>query len=398
LLNEAVGAGSSLRHFERSQQPTRMIDEGGGPNFSLTANFVGSEAIFTLHGEVDLTTAPELGASIDHAIDQGHRFVVLDLAGLAFMDGSGLDVIENSARRLAKSGGTLTIRSPSAMVRRLLSLVGLLDLVRLEQPKASTELPDLQRFLDLPVRSAASAGLSGYLKKVATRHSSDEIVNAALRLVVVLSRATVVGADGASLSLRRDDRLSTVAASDQTILDMDAGQYQTGEGPCVDASVSGRRFLAEFLDTETRWPAFTPKARALGISAILSSPLVVRNRPVGALNIYSRKPAAFSLKDQDLASVFAKEASALLGEAQAGATDERLDGRLGEALRTRELISQAQGIIMEREGVGEHAAYTALRRSSLSSGTPLREGARNIVSSVCLLQTDDAELGESDHA
>ena len=57
----------------------------------------------------------------------------------------------------------------------------------------------------------------------------------ALRLAV--ERATVGGADGVSVSLRRHG-LAPVAASDQTISDMDANQYATGEGgPCVDASV-----------------------------------------------------------------------------------------------------------------------------------------------------------------
>jgi anti-anti-sigma factor len=377
-----------------------MTGAGGGARFSVTPSLVGSEAVLALRGEVDLTTAPELAVQIDVAIDQGHRFVVLDLAGLEFMDSSGLDVIDSSAQRLAESGGALSIRSPSAMVRRLLTLVGLLDLVRIEPPETISELPDFERYLDLPgtTPSAESGGLSRYLRQVTALPSNDEVVNGALRLVVELSRVTVGGADGASVSLRRHNRLSTVAASDQTILDMDAGQYQTGEGPCVDASVSGRRFLTEFLDTETRWPAFTPKARALGINAILSSPLVVRNTPVGALNIYSREPAAFTIKDQDLALVFANQASTLLAEAQVDVTDHQLDGRLGEALRTRELISQAQGIIMEREGVGEQTAYTVLRRTSIRDGTPLRLRAQDIVSSARTLRNDGSDLGGPDHA
>lgn len=74
-----------------------------------------------------------------------------------------------------------------------------------------------------------------------------------------------------------------MAASDQTNADMDGDQYTTGEGPCVDASEQGRWFHAKSLDTETRWPSFTPKAHGLGMHAILSSPLLVAERPVGAL-------------------------------------------------------------------------------------------------------------------
>src|SRR6185312_16538081 len=105
--------------------------------------------------------------------------------------------------------------------------------------------------------------------------------------------------------LFRYNALTTVASSDQTILDMDAEQYATGEGPCVDASVSGHWLHAESLDTETRWPSFTPRARGLGIEAILSLPLRTFEKPVGALNVYSRTANAFETKDQATAAAFA---------------------------------------------------------------------------------------------
>jgi anti-anti-sigma factor len=378
-----------------------MIGDATDSGFEIKARFVGNEAVLEIHGEVDLTTAPQLRTYLDEAIDQGQRFVVLDLAGMGFMDGSGLRVIVGSARRLRLTGGYLSIRSPSPMVRRLLALVGLADLVADEEQVAASDTPDLSAISASPGRSPLekSSELYEYLRSVIALPSNDEVVNGALRLVVALARTTVEGADGVSISLRRHERLSTVAASDQTILDMDAGQYETGEGPCIDASVIGRRFHAEFLDTETRWPAFTPIARALGIHAILSSPLVAGNVPVGALNIYSRRPAAFHAKDQDLATVFANEASIILTEVQSNVPDDQLESRLGEALRTRELISQAQGVIMERDGSGEDDAYTTLRRFSLSSGRPLRERAQDIVSSARRPPIDASDLPrDSDHA
>jgi hypothetical protein len=151
----------------------------------------------------------------------------------------------------------------------------------------------------------------------------DRVVESALQLVVALARATVDSADGVSVSLRREGRLATVAASDRTVSDMDADQYVTGEGPCVDASADGRWFHVASLDDETRWPAFTPRARALGISAILSAPLLARDGPVGALNMYSRTTSGFAPEDQRLASVFATAASIIVTNAAVDATDDR---------------------------------------------------------------------------
>ena len=239
-----------------------------------------------------------------------------------------------------------------------------------------------------------TSNLTYQLRRVTAIPADKDVIDGALRLVVALARATVGGADGVSVSLRRQGRLSTVAASDQTISEMDASQYATGEGPCVDASVEGRWFHAESLATETRWPNFTPRARALGINAILSSPLLAADRPVGALNIYSRTATAFAPEDQELASVFAGEASLILTKAGMDVTDDEVSTRLGEAQRVRRVIAQAEGIIMEREGIPEDIAYTVLRSYSQRTNRPLRERAEEVVASTRRLQVEDPQEPE----
>lgn len=366
--------------------------------FAVCLEFVDDRAVLAVRGEVDILTAADLGAIVEAVIGRGHRSVVLDLAGLDFMDASGLGVIAVGAHRLGLSGGALTIRSPSAMVRRILDITGLTAVVRLEQPEPvparSPGRLGPEQPIDLP-EVPVEIELDGLARRltVTTVPADNDVVDGALRLVVALARATVGGADGVSVSLRRHGRLATVAASDRTILDMDADQYATGEGPCVDASVEGRWFHAESLETETRWPAFTPRAQELGIKAILSSPLLARDRPVGALNIYSRAAAAFAPKDQELASVFASEASAILTDAGLGVTDDELTNRLGEALWTRQVIAQAQGVMMERDGVGEDAAYAIIRRASSGTGSPLRERAVEVVASARRPQPDAGIAG-----
>ena len=169
-----------------------------------------------------------------------------------------------------------------------------------------------------------------------------------------------------------------MAASDPTVLDMDAAQYATGEGPCVDASTAGRWFHAVSLEAEVRWPQFTPRAKALGIRAILSSPLVAWGQPVGALNIYSHRPLAFATDDQRLAMKFATEVSAVLTDAGLDASDEQRTERFQASLRSREVIAQAQGMLMERDGLSESAAFTLLRLHSQRTGQSLRARAEEI--------------------
>lgn len=219
------------------------------------------------------------------------------------------------------------------------------------------------------------------LRKVTAMPTDPDVVDGVLRLVIELARTQVRGADGVSVSLLRHGQLSTVAASDQTIMDMDADQYATGEGPCVDASRQGQPFHSAVLAGETRWPAFTPQALGLGINAILSSPLRAFDRPVGALNIYSRTPLAFNAADQATAASFARKASVILSDAGVGVTDDEMVQRYQEALHSRKTITLATGIIMEREGMDEDEAFSALLRLSLYHGETLRQRAEMVVRS-----------------
>lgn len=353
-------------------------------SFDIDASFVGDQTILALRGEVDVHAAPELGAYLDAMIGRGHLHIVLDMAELDFLDASGLSAIASETIRLKLSGGSLTVRTPSLLVGHLLEVTGFAKMISIEESASpvghlAPEEPAVYAGVSPTVRMDE---LAQQLKMVSSISPNNEVVDGVLRLVVSLATATVGGADGVSVSLRRRGRLATVAASDHTIIEMDAGQYDTGEGPCVDASVEGRWFHAESLDNETRWPDFVPKAQALGINSILSSPLLAHDVPVGALNIYSRTAAAFARKDQQLASTFAAEASIILSDAGLDVADHQLSSRLGEVLRTREVISQAQGVLMERHGVGENDAYTALRRFSVDHSSPLSVGARDMVTST----------------
>ena len=220
------------------------------------------------------------------------------------------------------------------------------------------------------------------LRRVTSMPTDPDVVDGALRLIVELSRSSIGAADGVSVSLMRHGVLSTVAASDQTIMAMDAYQYATGEGPCVDASVQGHWFHAESLDAEVRWPSFTPRARSLGIKAILSSPLTAFGRPVGALNIYSRTAETFEVRDQKEAAAFAEKASVILSDAQAGVSDTEMAIRFQEALRSREVVSLAKGIIMEREGIDAVEAFSKLLQLSLAEGVPLLHRAAATVHSA----------------
>jgi anti-anti-sigma factor len=362
--------------------------------FSLSLDVVGPTTVITLRGRLDEAAMTDLGTLLDRVVDDGHSSLIVDLVGLEFLASAGLALMADAARRLAEGSRELSIRSPSAPIQQLLVAHALGDLIGEEEFEAMNGGRgdnggtggdgdgegggDGGGGAALPPEPAPARSASGTVSALPT---DDDLIDASLRMVVELARATVPGADGVSVSLRRHGRLAT-AATDQTVLDMDAQQYSTGEGPCVDASNQGRWFHTHSLRAEVRWPAFTPRAMALGIRSILSSPLEAWGRPVGALNIYSHRPLAFATGDQQLAMKFAVEVSALLTDAGLDASDDERSERFRASLRSREVIAQAQGVLMEREGLSERAAFTALRIRSQRTGRSLRNRAEELIAST----------------
>lgn len=345
----------------------------------MIVRFDAGTAVAAVIGEVDLVTAPDLDAMMLTLAGSGRQRVVLDLGQCTFLGAAGLRIMASCAAVLAPNGGRLIVRSPSSLVQRLIGIVGLtgVDIER-SAPPAGTA-PGLRP----PSGALAGPVLeANQFRQLTAIPAAQDVVDSAVRLVVSVARATIGGADGVSVTLNREGRLRTVAASDKTVAAMDADQYATGEGPCVEAAMTGEPSHAESLQDESRWPAFTPRALGLGINAILSAPLLAGGRPAGALNIYSRAANAFAEAEQQLASSFATHATTILTDAGVGIADKEVTERLAATLRGREVIAQAQGVLMSRDHISPSDAYTTMRHSAVSGGQTLAEVAADVVAST----------------
>lgn len=209
-----------------------------------------------------------------------------------------------------------------------------------------------------------------------------QVLDAALVLVVTMCQAVIGHADGVSITLPRDGRHGTVAASNDVVRGMDHDQYDTGEGPCLDAARHGERFHIDALAEEPRWPDFVPRARARGIESVLSSPLLKAGAAHGALNIYARTPGAFAAHEKEWADEFALRASAVLTTASRALPSEQLGGHLEQALASRSAIARAQGWLMHRDGLDADAAWSTLTAISRRTSRPLRDVCERLLSEV----------------
>ncbi len=228
------------------------------------------------------------------------------------------------------------------------------------------------------LQSGPAAELSGSISRMVESLFWEGNVAGTLSQLVTLAVATIEGCDFAGVFVSDGDDVGTPYASDPIVIELDTLQLRAGEGPCLDALHHEALFYAEDLGDDLRWPRFGPQAVTVGMRSLLALPLSV-NGEQGALNLYARYPHAFGVIDRGRGVLLATMARMAVTSTRVHEDDERRAANLQAALATREMIGQAQGILMERERVTPDQAFDILRRASQHLNIKLRDVAQNLV-------------------
>jgi GAF domain-containing protein len=203
-------------------------------------------------------------------------------------------------------------------------------------------------------------------------------VDDTLARLLKLAKTTIEGCDHAGVVLMDGDTMVTPAHTDPLVADLDALQHRYSEGPSLDAIAQKLTFYAADLADESRWPLFGSAANQRGIRSMLALPLFADDT-LGGLNLYAHYPQAFGVVDRARGLLLAALASLAFTSARSHEVDERREANLHAALATREVIGQAQGILIERERITADQAFDILRRASQHLNLKLRDVAQTLV-------------------
>ncbi|MDQ0734094.1 GAF domain-containing protein [Arthrobacter agilis] len=208
---------------------------------------------------------------------------------------------------------------------------------------------------------------------------TEQTAQQAVSALAIAAKEAIPRALGAGVSLIRDNRPTSVGATDAFVLQADNLQYEIGSGPCLSAWSEGRAMLIEDTGTEQRWQTWSDAAASTGIRSCFSVPLGQEPHGIGAMKIYAAAPGAFTVQDQKVLANLALSAAVLLGHIQASDTPQRISATFKETLRVRDLVATACGIIMERHDLPEDEALAHLLGEAGTEGLTLRELARSVV-------------------
>lgn len=113
---------------------------GTHAGFSATSTRDGDRVTVVVHGDVDVLRLGEVRRLLHDALIDGCRQLVVDLAGVTFIDSVGLGVLVATWKRARVLRVGLVLWRPSRQVASVLSLTALDRVLKVE---VRDELPDL---------------------------------------------------------------------------------------------------------------------------------------------------------------------------------------------------------------------------------------------------------------
>ena len=208
-----------------------------------------------------------------------------------------------------------------------------------------------------------------------------------------LADHTAAVSDAASVGLLLADeggRLHFMAASTEGARHLELFQLQHDEGPCLDCYRTGEPVMeAGLRPDDTQWPTFTPRALAAGVRSVHAFPMRLRDRVIGAMNIFDADPMPFSDDDVKVVQALADVATIAIIQERAISRAETVTEQLHGALNSRIVIEQAKGVVAQRHGVDVDTAFERLRAHARSHRLRLAELARDVVTGAAELPGPD---------
>jgi len=201
-----------------------------------------------------------------------------------------------------------------------------------------------------------------------------------LHTVVELCASMLDATDAGILLPNSAGELEVAASSSERSHLIGLLQLGEGEGPCVDAYLSGSLVtVGNIAGSYARWPSFAVAAAESGYASMYAIPLRLRKDTIGSLNLFRDRTGGFSEDDAVTAQAFADIATIGILHERSLRESHIARSQLQHALDSRVVIEQAKGVVAHTQNVDMDVAFQMIRTRARSTGTRLSVLAAHIV-------------------
>lgn len=213
------------------------------------------------------------------------------------------------------------------------------------------------------------------LIQVSRSITSESYLDEILNLIVVVT-AEMLNSKICSIMLLDEKGKELVIKATQALNE----EYKRKPNIKVDQSLSGqvvktRTPMAVFdVRLEERY-VYRDLAVKEGLSSMLSVPMIVKDKVIGIITVYTKEPHEFSQEEINVLQMVANQAAIAVQNTKL--MEETLKAK--EALETRKLIERAKGVLMRLQNLSEEAAHRLIHKKSMDSCKSMKEIAESII-------------------
>jgi signal transduction protein with GAF and PtsI domain len=213
------------------------------------------------------------------------------------------------------------------------------------------------------------------LVKVSQSITSEKYLDEILSLIVVVT-AEMLNSKICSVMLLDPKGLELVIRATQSLSE----EYRRKPNLKVGSSLIGeavrnkKPLTVENVQSEERY-YYRELAIKEGLTSMIAVPMIVREKVVGVLNVYTKAQHSFSRAEQDVLQMVANQAAVAVENTKL--MEEAFKAK--EALETRKLVERAKGALMSLHHLSEDQAYRMINKKSMDTCKSMKEIAESIL-------------------
>ena len=212
------------------------------------------------------------------------------------------------------------------------------------------------------------------LTRISQAITSKLYLDDILKLIVTVT-AEALGSKICSLMLINENRELVIKAS-QSISDeyLKKTPLKIGEG-FAGMVVKEKKPMISFDISKDKHFKYKEIAKKEGLKSLLCVPLMVKDRVIGAIDVYTAVSHKFKKREIDILTMVANQAAVVIENTELIVKTKVIQ----EELEIRKLVERAKGILMRREKLDEATSFRIIQKQAMDKRKTMKEIAEAII-------------------
>ena len=213
------------------------------------------------------------------------------------------------------------------------------------------------------------------LVKVSQSITSEDYIDEILNLIVVVTAEMLNSKICSIMLLDKKQNELFIKASQSLSLEYQRKPNVKAHGSVAGEAMKTKRPVMVYDVREEKKYGFRDLAVKEHLTSMLAVPMVVKDKAIGVINIYTKKIHTFTQEEIDVLQMVANQAAVAVENTHL--MKEALKAK--EALATRKLIERAKGILMRLSNSTEEEAHKLIHKKSMDSCKTMKEISESII-------------------